>query len=369
MTSHNFMDAGGYIHMGMMRKILMQAMMLVIMVMMSVVFSKEVGAETKHIDWIESVHVTPNEVLFGKEINVQIRVEVNEEIVKPKKGEVLQVEYSLPYLNEEEEEQYQIIYLNYNEQTKRYEAIYKSEFNYEQIGTWAIHKISPWYKSLVAYNSNVYEEIELADYESLEDLSDGDITLQAPPVGWNYIELNGTSHWYYVDAETLELATGWLYEGGKWYYLDEYTGQMQTGWMLVDEKWYYLQDNGEMLTGWKLINEKWYYLKDNGEIALGWTRVDGKRYYFKDNGELAIGWIDDGIGWNYLENNGEAKTGWLYENGKWYYLDQNGLMATGWLKEGNSWYYLNQNGSMATGKLFIDKKWYEFADNGVMIAS
>ncbi|MGF9963682.1 N-acetylmuramoyl-L-alanine amidase family protein [Bacillus rhizoplanae] len=302
--------------MGKMRNYFIQAMMLVAMLFMSTFFSKPAFAETERIDWIKSVHVTPSEIPFGREIRVNISIVVNEDKVKPKAGDKIEVKYVLPYLNEKEEEMYDTIYLTYNDQTKQYEYYFMSAFNFEQIGTWEIDTISSQQQPLKAYNSNVYKNMELPFYESMEDLSGGNITLLEPNAGWNYIDTYGRGSWYYFNAN-LEPMTGWLHDGGKWYYLHPNDGRMQTGWLQDNGTWYYLTNSGAMATGWVLDKKTWYY----------------------------------------LENNGAMKTGWLYEGGSWYYLQNTGAMAMDWKEINGKWYYFyGQSGKMAAST-WIGKYW------------
>lgn len=353
--------------MGTRQKILMQAMMLVVMVMMSVVFSKEVGAESENkSDWIDSVHVTPSEVSFGNEMKVKVTVKVN----NPNGiGSDISIKYILPYLDEEEEEVYEYVNLKYNSETDLYEGVLNTYFDFEQVGTWEIDMIHSGVLGLIAYNSNVHEPRDSSERESMEELSSGNITLLEPAVGWNYFKEYGETqgHWYYFDEKKLEFVTGWFKENGKQYYLND-NGMMVTGWVLVDGKWYYLKENGSMVTGWTLVNGEWYYLSADGAMKTGWTLVDGKWYYLKESGSMMKGWALVNGQWYYLNAEGSMATDWILVNNTWYYLNASGSMVTGWLQKDRNWYYLHSNGAMAVGKHFIDGKWYGFKENGAMMS-
>lgn len=301
------------------RKSFIQVMLLVVILFMSTFFSKPTFAETERNNWIKSVRVTPSEIPYGRYMRVNISVVVNEDKVKPKAGDQLEVKYILPYLNEEEEEEevHRSIFLTYNEQTKQFEYYSMSGFNFEQIGTWEIDVIRSMQQPLYIYNSNVYEDMELPFYKSIEDLSGGNITLLEPNAGWNYIDTYGLGEWVYFNADTMEPVTGWLHDGGKWYYLHPNNGSMQIGWLLHKGTWYYLEKSGAMATGWVLDKKTWYY----------------------------------------LEKSGAMKTGWLYEGENWYYLNANGAMTSSWKEINGKWYFFYGNSGKMAANTWIGKYW------------
>ncbi|KEK17467.1 hypothetical protein BAMA_12950 [Bacillus manliponensis] len=355
--------------MGTMRKVSMQAMMLVVMLMMSMMLSKEVGAEREEsVDWLESVYVTPSEISFGNEIKVKVTVKIHDNTIYSggiKYGERIGVRYLLPYLDEDEEEVYQYVSAKYNPETNLFEGVLNVPFDFEQVGDWEIDTMHTGITGLTAYNSDLYEPRVGSQRESMEDFSGGIITLLEPVAGWNYIKEYGETqgHWYYFDEETLEFVTGWLEENEQLYYLNE-DGMMVTGWAFLDGHWYYLNENGTMATGWKSINGKWYYLNIDGAMVTDWVSVNGSWYYLNVDGTMATSWVSVNGNWYYLNADGSMATGWVSVNGSWYYLNADGSMVIDWKQVNGKWYYLDkQSGAMATSR-WIDKKYWVDA-NGV----
>ncbi|WP_195469313.1 glucosaminidase domain-containing protein [Clostridium sp. D43t1_170807_H7] len=173
--------------------------------------------------------------------------------------------------------------------------------------------------------------------------------------GWKAIGM----YWYYFDANTAIMQTGWIKYNGDWYYLEP-TGKAKTGWLNDNGKWYYFDSNCKMLTGWQKISGEWYYLEASGQAKTGWLNDNGKWYYFDSNCKMLTGWQKISGEWYYLEASGQAKTGWLNDNGKWYYFDSNCKMLTGWQKISGEWYYLEASGQAKTGWLNDNGKWYYF---------
>lgn len=144
--------------------------------------------------------------------------------------------------------------------------------------------------------------------------------------GWQ--KVNGT--WYYFDANG-ELETGWVEDtDGKWYYMNAETGKMQTGWLQSEKSglWYYMDTaNGDMKSnGWLCDSEsgRWYYLNGDGVMCTGWIIVDDNWYLLDENGAMCTGWnLVDGE-WYLLGADGTMLKGWQTVDGKEYYLDENG---------------------------------------------
>ena len=73
-----------------------------------------------------------------------------------------------------------------------------------------------------------------------------------PSNGWAYLPWNGSSYWYYFDADGY-MVTSWLDWQGNRYYLNPVpgtnSGKMLTGWQLIDGKWYYFNTEKTALEG------------------------------------------------------------------------------------------------------------------------
>lgn len=126
-------------------------------------------------------------------------------------------------------------------------------------------------------------------------------------VGWQQINYNGELGWYYFNEKGV-MQSGWILSNGKWYYLNEqtnekgYFGEMLTGWQELnfngDTNWYYFdEESGAMQTGWLQWNGDWYYLNDahndkgwKGAMLVGrhYLEWEGKwKYYtFNSSGKL-----------------------------------------------------------------------------------
>ena len=105
---------------------------------------------------------------------------------------------------------------------------------------------------------------------------------------WSYVKADGTKAigwfqsptsqlWYYMDANGVMQANGWIQDGGSWYFLDS-TGAMKTGWVYTGGAWYFLKNTagnlGAMQTGWIQTGGKWYYCNASGAM-LSNTTVGG----------------------------------------------------------------------------------------------
>ncbi|MEE1430797.1 MAG: N-acetylmuramoyl-L-alanine amidase, partial [Clostridia bacterium] len=108
--------------------------------------------------------------------------------------------------------------------------------------------------------------------------------------------------WYYFDAKTGEMATGWIdlptkrvYYGedgamlygkqkieGKTYYFDKATGALQKGKEVeIEGHWHYFDPKtGEMETGWVDLPTKQVCYGEDGAMLYGKQKIDGKIYYF-----------------------------------------------------------------------------------------
>ena len=119
-----------------------------------------------------------------------------------------------------------------------------------------------------------------------------------PKNEWKLLPWNNTTAWYFFD-EAGYMKTGWLNHSGNWYFLstvsDGSLGAMKTGWFqdTRDGNWYYLDAvSGEMKTGWQEIGGKWYYFNTNTP-------------------EKTYEWDANAFKWNYL-NNSQRPYGSMY---------------------------------------------------------
>ncbi len=78
-----------------------------------------------------------------------------------------------------------------------------------------------------------------------------------PSDQWVLLDWNGTSLWYYFNAQGY-MVTGWFEQDGNWYYLhavsDGSLGGMYTGWHQIDGQWYYFHDISDGTRGKLLVN-------------------------------------------------------------------------------------------------------------------
>lgn len=181
--------------------------------------------------------------------------------------------------------------------------------------------------------------------------------------GW----LNLKGKYYFLEASTGEMKTGWLKDKNEWYYLDE-SGEMLTGLVTVEDDRYLLDGSGKMLTGWQIINGSWYYFESSGVMSRGWRQIGAGWYYLNEStGKMETDWLEIAGRWYYLNPSGERRTGWLQTKSGKYYLEISGVMSTGWKFMNGQWYYFNQNtGTMATGIIEVEGKSYYLDGNGVM---
>lgn len=188
-------------------------------------------------------------------------------------------------------------------------------------------------------------------------------------------------------------AKGWLRKLGAWYYADADTGELATGFRTIDSKSYYFENSGKMRVGeiWK--NNVLYVTDSDGVIQSsttvwnGWYYGDGKYYYYKDK-KAYTGWVDD-----YYISNGVMKrnskindsgkiyivdasgkrvkkNSWYLLNNQWYYIKENGTVAyNSWIKLSGKWYYASEKGYIYTDKsVLINGKWNYFDEDGVWVA-
>ena len=101
--------------------------------------------------------------------------------------------------------------------------------------------------------------------------------------------------WYHFNSRGL-MDIGWFKdEKGDWYYCnterDGWLGKMKMGWHLdeTDKSWYYLDaQTGKMATGWTLIDGKWYYFAEyNAGDTYGYDAKEENWYYF-NNGKRPL---------------------------------------------------------------------------------
>ena len=109
---------------------------------------------------------------------------------------------------------------------------------------------------------------------------------------------------------------------GSRYYIDPDTSQRHTGWLYLNDYWYYFDNDGNLVTGWfKMPSGYTYCFEDSGIVHRGWATRDGDRYYCRPS-------------------DATLQTGWLEMDGEWYYFDRTtGKLCTGWQFVDNSWYY------------------------------
>lgn len=119
---------------------------------------------------------------------------------------------------------------------------------------------------------------------------------------WKQVEDQGTIHWYHFGSEGY-IDTGWLRDGsGSWYYLnpasDGTKGAMQTGWLTdpQDGNRYYLDpQTGQMVTGWVYIDGVWYYFNEAGAGASGWRWDESaEAWLYENQGERPLGSLEPG---------------------------------------------------------------------------
>ncbi len=169
---------------------------------------------------------------------------------------------------------------------------------------------------------------------------------------WYLVDNGGESCWFYLSSNG-SAVKGWKKISGKWYYFEANSGIMQTGWLYDEAKdcYYYLDESGAMLTGWRKLSlfdeESWHYFGTDGAERYGWQKINGVWYYFDDDGVM--------------------QTGWRRVSGAWYYLNSDGKMQTGWLRLDDKWYYLEASGKMRTADFTYKGKVYKFNKSGVCI--
>ena len=89
--------------------------------------------------------------------------------------------------------------------------------------------------------------------------------------GWHLI----SGRWYYFDSRTGFMVTGWIFTDSRWYYCAP-AGEMLEGWQYLDGCWYFLDPakGGAMATGETKVGQQWYYLDaTSGAMATGWKFV------------------------------------------------------------------------------------------------
>ncbi len=179
---------------------------------------------------------------------------------------------------------------------------------------------------------------------------------------------------YYIKPDG-QRAYGWLQIGSEWYYFDAATGALQTGFRYIDYKaydlgttgarkhdqwienqgdWYYLNSYGAgVVKCWRLKDGKYVYLGADGKMQTScWIQDYGYWYYVKADGtRYESSWAKIGGSWYWFGGSGKMMSdGWLkLADGKWYCFSSSGAMyANRWVKSGNYWYYLGSSGAMLT---------------------
>ena len=235
--------------------------------------------------------------------------------------------------------------------------------------------------------------------------------------GWNSVEAEGKTYWFFYDAEAEAPKTGLFTEGGK-----TYLGAAETGYLLTgaqtctDESGtahaYYFSEDGEQpgadssygtqVAGFAAdgkyyepelaknksfeVDGATYYAGEDGTIVKdSFADVDGKTCYFDKDGKqyTTEGWITVQDETYYIMDGAVCKDGnyestdqensWLILDGEWYLLDRNdGHRLTGLQKNENDLYYLDpeQDGRMFTstnqddGWKQLNGTWYFFRSWG-----
>lgn len=166
--------------------------------------------------------------------------------------------------------------------------------------------------------------------------------LVGPRNTWSTVD--GKTYYYGDDCRAVKWSQ-WI--DGSWYYFNG-ACQMQTGWVkwAADGSWSYFDKKGQALRGWQKLGGAWYYLNpDTMKMATGWQKVGGSWYYLKSSGAMATGWQKLSGAWYYLKDSGAMATGWYKVGNSWYYSNGSGVMqANRWI--GN--YYVTASGAMAT---------------------
>ena len=229
--------------------------------------------------------------------------------------------------------------------------------------------------------------------------------------GWNSVEAEGKTYWFFYDAEAEAPKTGLFTEGGKTYLGAKETGYLLTGAQPAPDESgtvYYFSEDGEQpgadsnygtqVTGFAADGKYYepelaknksfevdgvtYYAGEDGTIVKdSFVDIDGKTYYFDKDGKqyTTEGWITVQDETYYIMDGAVCKDGnyessdqensWLILDGEWYLLDRNdGHRLTGLQKNENDLYYLDpqQDGKMFTstnqedGWKQIDGEWYFF---------
>jgi len=117
---------------------------------------------------------------------------------------------------------------------------------------------------------------------------------------WKQVECNGELGWYHFGKNGF-IDTGWFAASdNKWYYLNPASngtkGAMQTGWLTdpQDGNRYYLDlQTGQMVTGWVYIDETWYYFNEVGVANSGWKWDEtANAWTYENHGARPLGALD-----------------------------------------------------------------------------
>ena len=188
---------------------------------------------------------------------------------------------------------------------------------------------------------------------------------------------------YYLDPANSVAVTGWFVHDGATYHMDN-LGRRAEGWQEIDGSRYLFTGEGQMLTGWQEYNGHRYYLGQDGKMVTGWSDADWGRCYLNADGTLASGWTETSEGRYYLteegciatgrvetpegvlflDEQGQPISGWFDLEGKRYYLTEDGQALLGWQEIDGDRYYFREDGVMARGKVILDGKNYYFASTG-----
>lgn len=106
---------------------------------------------------------------------------------------------------------------------------------------------------------------------------------------WITVGKYGDYKYYYLNSKGYK-QTGWITDStGKKYYLDPETGERKTGYIYQNNSWYYLDESGTMHTGW-LYDKKdkgWQYFLPSGQMVANTSMpINGKVYNFGIDGKI-----------------------------------------------------------------------------------
>ena len=188
--------------------------------------------------------------------------------------------------------------------------------------------------------------------------------LDGASVGYSFPRDSSGSR-YYIDPDTSQRHTGWLYLNDYWYYFDN-DGNLVTGWFKMPSGYTYcFEDSGIVHRGWATRDGNRYYCRpSDATLQTGWALIDGYWYYFDvSTGKMITGWYKTPSGYTYyFEDTGIVHRGWATRDGdKYYCRPSDATLQTGWLEMDGEWYYFDRTtGKLCTGWQFVDNSWYYF---------